>query len=66
MSRGPAMSVGGIWRDPALWMALPATLFMLLVFVYPFLDGLRLSFMPAEGGGAFANTRNSSTRHRCF
>ena len=55
MSRGPAISVGGIWRDPALWMALPATLFMLLVFVYPFLDGLRLSFMPAEGGGAFAN-----------
>ena len=55
MSRGPATSVGGIWRDPALWMALPATLFMLLVFVYPFLDGLRLSFTPAEGGDALAN-----------
>ncbi|MEJ8825044.1 sugar ABC transporter permease [Variovorax humicola] len=38
-------------------MALPATVFMLLVFVYPFLDGLRLSFLPMEGGGALANYR---------
>jgi len=44
------------WRDPALWMALPAALFMLLVFVYPFLEGLRLSFAPAAGD-AWANYR---------
>ena len=57
MSRGQAISVGGVWRDPALWMALPAALFMLLVFVYPFLDGLRLSFIPAENGAPLANYR---------
>ena len=55
MSRVAAMNVGGLLRDPALWMALPAALFMLLVFVYPFLDGLRLSFAPAESAGAFDN-----------
>ena len=55
MSRGQAIHVGGPWRDPGMWMALPAVLFMLLVFVYPFADGLRLSFAPTEGGGAFDN-----------
>ena len=35
--------------DRALLLAAPATLFMLLLFVYPFLYGLGLSFAPAQG-----------------
>ena len=46
---------GSRWKDPAFWMLAPATLFILLVFVYPFLDGLILSFHPMNGGGALAN-----------
>jgi len=34
--------------ERALWLVVPATLFMLLVFVYPFLYGLWLSFEPKE------------------
>jgi putative spermidine/putrescine transport system permease protein len=41
-SRGPF--------DRALLLVLPAALFMLLLFVYPFIYGLILSFEPAEGG----------------
>jgi putative spermidine/putrescine transport system permease protein len=36
--------------DRALWLVIPATAFMLLLFVYPFLYGLALSFDPKEGG----------------
>ena len=36
--------------DRTLLLVLPAALFMLLVFVYPFLHGLMLSFTPVEGG----------------
>ena len=36
--------------DRALLLVLPATAFMLLLFVYPFLYGLGLSFEPKEGG----------------
>jgi putative spermidine/putrescine transport system permease protein len=36
--------------DRTLLLVLPATLFMLLVFIYPFLYGLMLSFTPTEGG----------------
>lgn len=57
MNRSQSASVAGAWRDPALWMALPAAAFMLLVFVYPFLDGLRLSLMPADGAGLLGNYR---------
>lgn len=46
---------GSRWKDPAFWMLAPATLFILLVFVYPFLDGLILSFRPLNGAGALAN-----------
>jgi putative spermidine/putrescine transport system permease protein len=46
---------GAGWKDPAMWMLAPATLFVLLVFVYPFLDGLILSFHPLHGGGALTN-----------
>ncbi|WP_394778927.1 ABC transporter permease [Undibacterium sp.] len=40
-----------------MWMLVPAVLFMLLVFVYPFGHGLLLSFKPLDPseGGAFAN-----------
>lgn len=36
--------------DPAYLLLTPATLFMLLLFVYPFVYGLLLSFEPAKGG----------------
>src|SRR5450755_4190155 len=36
--------------DRALLLVLPATAFMMLLFVYPFLYGLGLSFEPKEGG----------------
>ena len=36
--------------DRTLLLVLPATMFMVLVFVYPFLYGLGLSFDPKEGG----------------
>jgi putative spermidine/putrescine transport system permease protein len=36
--------------DRTLLLAVPATLFMLLLFVYPFLYGLVLSFEPPKGG----------------
>jgi putative spermidine/putrescine transport system permease protein len=36
--------------DRALLLVVPATLFMLLLFVYPFLYGLVLSFEPPKGG----------------
>src|SRR6266571_1794802 len=36
--------------DRALLLVLPATAFMLLLFIYPFLYGLGLSFNPKEGG----------------
>ena len=40
--------------DRALLLVVPAAAFMLLLFVYPFLYGLWLSFSPKEGG-ALAN-----------
>src|SRR5437660_3447440 len=36
--------------DPALLLVVPAAAFMLLLFVYPFIYGLLLSFNPKEGG----------------
>ena len=36
--------------DAALLLVLPAAIFMLLLFVYPFVYGLVLSFEPKEGG----------------
>lgn len=41
--------------DGVTLMILPALLFVLGVFVYPFLYGLVLSFNPIDGGGALAN-----------
>jgi len=36
--------------DSVLLLVVPAAVFMLLVFIYPFLYGLALSFEPKEGG----------------
>ena len=36
--------------DSVLLLVAPAAMFMLLVFIYPFLYGLALSFEPKEGG----------------
>lgn len=45
-----SQAAGTRWLDPVMWMVVPAVLFMLLVFVYPFIHGLILSFEPLEGG----------------
>ena len=45
--------------DGVTLLVLPAVLFVLLLFVYPFLYGLVLSFKPKKGGW-LANYRNSS------
>jgi putative spermidine/putrescine transport system permease protein len=43
--------------DRALLLVVPAAAFMLLLFVYPFLYGLVLSFNPQNGGDWLANYR---------
>src|SRR5579871_6378453 len=40
---------GKLRVDPAYVLLAPATLFMLLVFVYPFVYGFLLSFQPTQG-----------------
>jgi putative spermidine/putrescine transport system permease protein len=40
--------------DRMLWLVLPATAFVMVLFVYPFIYGLQLSFDPQQGG-PFAN-----------
>lgn len=41
--------------DVTTTLVVPAAVFMVALFVYPFLYGLLLSFQPLEGGGALAN-----------
>lgn len=41
--------------DRTLWLLLPAVVFVVALFIYPFLYGLQLSFQPMKGGGALAN-----------
>lgn len=41
--------------DRTLLLVLPGLLFVIVLFVYPVLYGLQLSFQPTEGGGPFAN-----------
>ena len=41
--------------DRTLLLILPALLAVVLLFCYPFLYGLGLSFQPAHGGGALAS-----------
>jgi putative spermidine/putrescine transport system permease protein len=43
--------------DRTTMLVLPGVAFLLVLFCYPFLYGLQLSFQPAEGGGPFANYR---------
>ncbi|MEP9383020.1 sugar ABC transporter permease [Nocardioides sp. KR10-350] len=43
--------------DRTLWLVLPATVFVLVLFIYPFIYGLQLSFAPQDGGGPLANYR---------
>jgi putative spermidine/putrescine transport system permease protein len=43
--------------DRSLWLLLPGLVFVLVLFVYPFLYGLQLSLRPLEGGGMFADYR---------
>ncbi|PSH59570.1 ABC transporter permease [Phyllobacterium endophyticum] len=54
MSLRQRLALRGI--DGVTLLVLPAVLFLLLVFIYPFIYGLILSFTPVEGG-AFANYR---------
>lgn len=41
--------------DRTLWLLVPGLVFVIVLFVYPVLYGLQLSFQPTEGGGPFAN-----------
>jgi putative spermidine/putrescine transport system permease protein len=52
MATAPPLARAGF--DRALLLVIPAAAFMLLLFVYPFLYGLELSFNPLKGG-ALAN-----------
>ena len=51
--------------DPAWLLVGPAVLFLLLLFVYPFLYGFALSFQPAEGDW-FANYQKFFTDSRAW
>jgi len=44
--------------DRVLLLLVPGVLFLALLFVYPFLYGLQLSFAPKDGGGLLANYQN--------
>jgi len=41
--------------DRTLLLLVPGVVFVVVLFAYPVLYGLQLSFQPAEGGGPFAN-----------
>ncbi len=60
MTTASALAVRARRFDRALLLVVPAAAFMLLLFVYPFLYGLVLSFDPKEGG-ALANYRHFFT-----
>jgi putative spermidine/putrescine transport system permease protein len=49
-NRSSPASSGNAGFDGSMLLLLPATLFMVVLFVYPFLYGLQLSFRPMEGG----------------
>jgi putative spermidine/putrescine transport system permease protein len=54
-SGGVSLAARAVGADKALLLVVPAALFMLLVFVYPFIYGLLLSFNPMNGGDWLAN-----------
>lgn len=41
--------------DRTLLLLVPGVVFLVLLFLYPFLYGLQLSFQPLKGGGPFSN-----------
>ena len=41
--------------DRTLWLLVPGAIFVVVLFLYPVLYGLQLSFQPKDGGGPFAN-----------
>jgi putative spermidine/putrescine transport system permease protein len=47
--------------DRVLVLLIPGVLALALLFVYPFVYGLRLSFQPQNGGGAFENYKTFFT-----
>ena len=49
MDRPAAAASVGVHFDRTLLLAVPATVFMLLLFIYPFFYGLALSFTPPKG-----------------
>lgn len=48
--------------DGVTLLVLPAALFTLAIFVYPFVYGLLLSFQPKEGGSSPTTSVSSPTR----
>jgi putative spermidine/putrescine transport system permease protein len=56
---------GGPRIDPVYLLLTPATLFMVLLFVYPFAYGLLLSFQPTHGGW-LANYQTFFTSERLW
>jgi putative spermidine/putrescine transport system permease protein len=42
-------------RDTKAWLVSPALIFILALFIYPFLYGLVLSFQPTNGGSIWGN-----------
>ena len=46
--------------DRTLWLVLPATAFVIVLFIYPFIYGLQLSFRP-ESGGPLSNYKEFFT-----
>jgi putative spermidine/putrescine transport system permease protein len=53
LSRRHRLAERGI--DGQLLLLVPAVVFVIGLFIYPFLYGLGLSFQPAKGGGPFAD-----------
>jgi putative spermidine/putrescine transport system permease protein len=49
--------LAAVGLDRVVLLAIPAAATIALLFVYPFLYGLGLSFQPLDGGGVFANYR---------
>ncbi|GGP63533.1 ABC transporter permease [Saccharothrix coeruleofusca] len=47
--------------DRVLLLLVPGAVFVALLFLYPFLYGLQLSFQPKDGGGPLANYRRFFT-----
>lgn len=63
MMQASTQNAGTRWLDPVMWMVVPAALFMLLVFVYPFIHGLILSFQPTQGTALANYVKFFSTEH---